>query len=182
MHHRLDNIVNVLKAKVKTGNSITESKAETFSHNKIDKTPLEKGGADGVNASNDATSTLNTATESGHTGTISISASGGNMTMPDQIDWRYVNADTASEQIKAETDADDWIELMNAVQQGDTDTVRALIKKGADVNVASTPDRVTALMAAAYGGHADTVSALIRTQKMRPEPRLMLKIMMAGPR
>ncbi len=50
--------------------------------------------------------------------------------------------------------------LLEAAEQGNVDTAKALIKAGVDVN-ARDHNGITALMWAAYRGHADCVKALI---------------------
>lgn len=50
--------------------------------------------------------------------------------------------------------------LIAAAGSGQTDTVRALIREGADVNAKDASGR-TAVLAAVHGRHADTVRALI---------------------
>ena len=50
-------------------------------------------------------------------------------------------------------------ELLDAAREGNTDRVKALLAKDADIN-AKDKDGVTALMAAMNGGHSDTISFL----------------------
>ena len=52
--------------------------------------------------------------------------------------------------------------LMRAAESGDIDQVRALIKRGADVNAAWPNWRITALMLAAGEGHVAVVKALLQ--------------------
>jgi ankyrin repeat protein len=51
--------------------------------------------------------------------------------------------------------------LMRAAESGNTDQVRALLKRGADVNAALPQWRLTALMLAAGEGHLQVVKALL---------------------
>ena len=50
-------------------------------------------------------------------------------------------------------------DLIDSARVGDTDRVKALLEKGADIN-AKNKDGITALMAATTGGHNDTISFL----------------------
>ncbi|WP_374015764.1 ankyrin repeat domain-containing protein [Paenibacillus thiaminolyticus] len=50
--------------------------------------------------------------------------------------------------------------LIAAAGRGQTDTVRALIREGADINATDASGR-TAVLAAVHGRHGDTVRALI---------------------
>jgi ankyrin repeat protein len=52
--------------------------------------------------------------------------------------------------------------LINAANQGDTDTVRTLLAQGANVNAVSSQGE-TALMFAVYNGHINTAQALLAT-------------------
>jgi len=56
--------------------------------------------------------------------------------------------------------AADGLPLVDAVKNGDTDAVRALLKRGTDVNAAA-PDGATALHWAAINGHRDTFELLV---------------------
>src|SRR4030067_659016 len=51
-------------------------------------------------------------------------------------------------------------ELVNVSTEGNTETVRALLAKGADVNIKTLKGQ-TALMAASFGGHPDIVELLL---------------------
>jgi ankyrin repeat protein len=51
---------------------------------------------------------------------------------------------------------------MRAAARGETAAVKNLLAKGADPNVASSEQGVTALMFAAYFGHVDIVNALVQ--------------------
>ena len=57
--------------------------------------------------------------------------------------------------------AADGLPLVDAVKNGDTDAVRALLKRGTDVNAAA-PDGATALHWASYRDAVDTADLLIR--------------------
>ncbi len=50
---------------------------------------------------------------------------------------------------------------MRAAARGQAGELNGLLAKGADVNARTTEQRVTALMFAAYFGHADAVKALL---------------------
>ncbi len=58
-------------------------------------------------------------------------------------------------------DADGITPLMRAAARGQLGELGGLLAKGTDVNARTTEQRVTALMFAAYFGHADAVKALL---------------------
>jgi ankyrin repeat protein len=58
-------------------------------------------------------------------------------------------------------DADKLTALMRASARGDLNATRALLGKGADPNAKSSEAGVTALMFAAYFGHAEIVKTLV---------------------
>jgi hypothetical protein len=62
--------------------------------------------------------------------------------------------------VRAGKDEDGWAGLMGAVKDGDTETVKALLAKGADAN-AKNNDSETVLMLAAEKGYTETVEVLL---------------------
>ena len=57
--------------------------------------------------------------------------------------------------------AQNSIELINACKNGDLQTVKTLIRSGADIN-SEDENRITALMWAAKNGHLEVVKELIK--------------------
>lgn len=62
---------------------------------------------------------------------------------------------------QATADPDGLTPLMRASARGDVAQINKLLASGADPNVATPAQRVTALMCAAYFGHASAIAALI---------------------
>ena len=58
-------------------------------------------------------------------------------------------------------DSNKLTQLMRASARGDVTAVNALLRKGADPNIASSEQKVTALMFASYSGHTEVVNALL---------------------
>jgi hypothetical protein len=62
---------------------------------------------------------------------------------------------------QAATDPDGLTPLMRAAARGDVAQVNKILASGADPNMATPAQRVTALMCAAYFGHAPVIKALL---------------------
>ena len=80
------------------------------------------------------------------------------VTVPEGVAFARESAPAAAQ---AAADPDGLTPLMRASARGDVAQVTRLLASGADPNGATPAQRVTALMCAAYFGHAPVIKALI---------------------
>jgi ankyrin repeat protein len=73
----------------------------------------------------------------------------------------FARESSAATAAQAAADPDGLTPLMRASARGDLAQVEKLLASGADPNVATPAQRITALMCAAYFGHAPVIKALI---------------------
>jgi Ankyrin repeats (3 copies) len=69
--------------------------------------------------------------------------------------------DPSAATVQAAADPDGLTPLMRAAARGDAAQVNTLLASGANPNVSTPAQRVTALMCAAYFGHAPVIKALV---------------------